>query len=1084
MKKHFILFMALFISVLGFSQDKKDDGLFNESNLQSFKWRNVGPAFTSGRIADIAVHPTKPNTWYVATASSGVWKTENAGTTWKSIFEGQKVFSMGCITIDPHNHNRIWLGTGENVGGRHIAWGDGVYLSEDGGSSWKNMGLKTSEHVSEIIVHPTNPNIVWVASQGPLWSKGGERGFYISEDGGKTWKRTLGDDQWTGVTDIAVDPRDPNVLYAATWERHRTVAAYMGGGKNTRIYKSMDGGLNWTKLTNGLPSGNMGKIGLAISPQKPDVIYAAIELDRRKGGVYKSTNGGASWSKQSSTVSGGTGPHYYQELYASPHYFDEIYLMDVRVQVSKDGGKSFSRLQEKKKHSDNHAIVFKKDDPDYLMIGTDAGIYETFDGAKNWKFIDNLPLTQYYKVAVDDQEPFYYIYGGTQDNGSHSGPSRTVEREGIRNAHWYKTLFADGHQSATEPGNPDIFYAETQRGGIYRIDRITGEQVSVQPQPGEGEETERFNWDAPIVVSPHNPKRLYFASHRVWKSEDRGDSWEAISGDLTTDQERIKLPIMGSEKGWDNPWDIYAMSMYSTITSLSESPIEEGLIYAGTDDGVIQSTSDGGANWSKTMIKNIAGVPALAFVNDIRADLHDANIVYACLDNHKQGDYKPYLIKSTNRGKTWRLVANGIGEQTLVWRVVQDHVEPNLLFAATERGVYVSFDRAENWMKFSGGLPTISIRDITIQRRENDLVAASFGRGFFVLDDYSALRSMSKESLKTKSALYPIKDALQFKRRSIVGSPGAGMYTAKNPAYGATFTYHINDDYKSKKSIRKKSEGKKKKDGGIVSFPGWDTLMEEKNEESPKLWFIIKDADGNMVKRIEKPYRNGIQQTTWDLSYESQGGIPVDGKEGSSWWGGMPALPGTYSVTMMKYHNGELTELAGPESFKVKTLMQGALPGVDATVVKEYRAKLSKMRGAMSACRHELSYLQNKVKAMNTAAKRTNGNMSETFVQLKALKDTLSKMQLQISGDPNKSQVGAQQQFPSINSRYWNALDGAYSQYGPTATHQKSFDIAKNLFNDLRSKLVNVKDEVNSVEQSLIKAGAPYIYGQPIPTLD
>ena len=387
----------------------KEDGLLNSRSLAAFKWRAIGPAFASGRIADIAVHPDHDHTWYVATGSGGVWKTTNSGTTWKSIFDGQSTYSTGCITIDPHNPHRIWLGTGENVGGRHVAWGDGIYLSEDDGNTWKNMGLTGTQHLSKIIVHPDDPQTLWVAAQGPLWNKGGERGLYMTTDGGATWTRTLGDDEWTGVTDIAIDPRDPSVLYAAAWQRHRTVAAYMGGGPKSGIHKSTDGGKTWSKLSNGLPSGNMGKIGIAISPQKPDIIYAAIELDRTKGGVYKSTDRGASWSKQSDAVSGATGPHYYQELYASPHVFDKLYLMDVRVQVSEDGGKNFSRLNERDKHSDNHAIVFRENDPDYLLIGTDAGLYETLDGTDNWKFIDNLPLTQYYKVAVDDQEPFYYV---------------------------------------------------------------------------------------------------------------------------------------------------------------------------------------------------------------------------------------------------------------------------------------------------------------------------------------------------------------------------------------------------------------------------------------------------------------------------------------------------------------------------------------------------------------------------------------------------------------------------------------------------------------------------------------------------
>jgi len=610
-------------------------------SLSGLKFRNIGPAFASGRIADIAMHPQNDNVWYVAVGSGGVWKTKNAGTTWKSIFEGQGSYSIGCVTVDPSMNSTVWVGTGENVGGRHVGFGDGVYRSTNEGSSWTNMGLKKSEHISEIIVHPENSDKVYVAVQGPLWSKGGERGFYITDNGGRTWRRTLGDDEWTGVTDIAMDPENPMIIYAATWDRHRTIAAFMGGGPGSGIHRSMDGGETWTKLTSGIPGSNLGKIGLAISPFNNEVIYAAIELDRTKGGVYKSDNMGASWTKMSDAVSGATGPHYYQELYASPHYEGTLYLMDNRVQISTDHGKTFKRLNEKDKHSDNHYIGFRDDDPGYLLIGTDAGIYESYDNAENWRFIDNLPITQYYKVAVDDAKPFYMVYGGTQDNGSHGGPSRTDNQHGIRNADFFKTLFADGHQSATEPGNPNIMYAETQQGGMYRVDRITGEQVSIQPKAKAGEKFERFNWDAPIVVSPHKPSRLYFASYRVWKSEDRGDSWTAISEDLTKDEERITLPIMGRQQSWDNPWDVGAMSTYNTISSLAESPIKAGLLYVGTDDGIFQVSEDDGATWKRKDLATISGLPATAFVNNVYADLHDENVVYLAADNHKYGDFKP-----------------------------------------------------------------------------------------------------------------------------------------------------------------------------------------------------------------------------------------------------------------------------------------------------------------------------------------------------------------------------------------------------------------------------------------------------------
>ncbi len=740
------------------------DTVFN-----GLKLRSIGPAFMSGRIAAIAIHPENENTWYVGVASGGVWKTVNSGTTWTPIFDDQPTFAIGAVTIDPNNHNTIWVGTGEDVGGRHIAYGDGVYKSMDGGSTWENMGLKDSQHISKIIVHPDDSNTVWVASQGPLWNKGGDRGLYKTTDGGKTWNKTLGNNEWTGVTEIVLNPENPDMLIAATWDRHRTVAAYMGGGPGSGLHKSMDGGETWTELTNGLPKENMGKIGLAMSHFNPNTLYAAIELERRTGGVWRSDDGGNSWQKQSNTVTGATGPHYYQELYSSPHHEERLYLMDSNLQISEDGGKTFYRMNEKNKHGDNHAIAFRQNDPDYLLVGSDGGLYESFDLTKTWKYIENLPITQFYKLAVDDAKPFYNIYGGTQDNSSEGGPSRTDNVHGIQNSDWKVILNWDGHQTATEPGNPDIVYAERQEGTLSRVDMKTGEVIDIQPQPGANETYERFNWDAPILVSPHTPTTIYFASQRVWKSENRGDDWTAISGDLTKNQNRIELPIMGKKQSYNEAWDVYAMSNYNTITSLAESPKQQGLLYAGTDDGIIQVTEDGGKNWNKTAVGSLPGVPATAFVNDIRADLFDANTVYVALDNHKYGDFAPYLLKSTNKGKTWSSISSNIPQGTMVWRLVQDHVKKDLLFAATEFGIYFTINGGGQWTKLEGGVPTISFRDITIQRRENDLVGASFGRGFYILDDITPLREMTNSTLQQDAKLFSTRDAWWYVERPHLG---------------------------------------------------------------------------------------------------------------------------------------------------------------------------------------------------------------------------------------------------------------------------------------------------------------------------
>ncbi len=730
------------------------------------------------------------------------------------------------MTIDPSNPHVIWVGTGENVGGRHVGFGDGVYRSRDAGASWENLGLKDSQHVSKILVHPKNPDVVWVAAQGPLWSKGGDRGLFKTTDGGKTWTKVLGAGEWTGVTDVALDPRNPDVLYAATWQRQRTVAAYMGGGPESGLHRSTDGGATWEKLKKGLPEGPLGKIGLAVSPQNPDVLYAAIETNRRTGAVYRSTDRGSSWEKRSETVSGATGPHYYQELYASPHAEGRIYLVDVRMQVSDDGGKTFRRMDEKDKHSDNHAIAFRQDDPDYLLVGTDGGIYESLDLAKTWRFMANLPVTQFYKVALDDASPFYTVYGGTQDNSTQGGPSRTDSSNGIRNADWFITLFADGHQPATEPGNPDILYSEWQQGNLVRVDRTTGERVYIQPQPEPGDPVERFNWDAPILVSPHSPKRIYYASQRVWRSDDRGDGWRAVSGDLTRNQDRMTLPFMGRQWSWDSPWDMTAMSTFNTITSLAESPKAEGLLYAGTDDGLLQVSEDGGKSWRKVEVGSLPGVPASAFVNDIKADLHDAGTVYVALDDHKSGDFRPYLLKSTDRGRTWRSIAGDLPARHLVWRVVQDHVKPDLLFAGTEFGIFFTTDGGGRWVKLGGDVPTIAFRDLAIQRRENDLVGASFGRGFYVLDDYSALREATEPALSKEAALFPVRKAWWYVEREPLGEPGrasqgAAYFTAPNPPFGAVFTYHLADELRSREKARQEKEKPLIEAGKDTPFPGW-----------------------------------------------------------------------------------------------------------------------------------------------------------------------------------------------------------------------------------------------------------------------
>ncbi|MDA8589406.1 glycosyl hydrolase [Flavobacteriaceae bacterium] len=923
----------------------------------------------------------------------------------------------------------------------------------------------------KIILKKKDSNIVFVASQGPLWSSGGERGLYKSIDGGSNWNLVLSVNEWTGVTDVVVDPRDENIMYAATWQRHRNVAAYMGGGVGTKLFKSTDGGDSWRQLKTGLPTGKLGKIGLAISEINPDVLYAAIELDRRKGAVYRSSNGGESWKKMSDTVSGATGPHYYQELVASPHHFDKIYLMDVRVQVSDDGGKTFYRMNERNKHSDNHSMTFKKNDPNYLLVGTDGGIYESFDDTKSWKYVNNLPLTQFYKLAVDDSYPFYNIYGGTQDNNTQGGPSRTFRSNGIVNSDWFVLLGGDGHQPATEPGNPNIVYAQSQQGNLHRVDRTTGEAVFIKPYSEIDEDYERFNWDSPILVSSHDPKRLYFGSQRVWKSSDRGDSWTPISKDLTKNEERLSLPIMGKQQSWDSAWDVYAMSTYNTITSLSESVLNQNILYAGTDDGLIHYTKDGGSSWASITVDKLPGVPNSSFVNDIKADLHNDQIAYVALDNHKFGDYSPYLYKTSNGGKSWKPIINGLPEDNFVWRIVQDHVDPNLLFLATEYGLYLSNNQGDKWTKFSTGLPTISIRDLAIQKRENDLVVATFGRGFYVLDDYSPLRKLNQKN-SNEHLLFDVKEALQYNPiRPGTSSQGSSYFQSKNPPYGAVFTYNLPKSYKSLKSLRSQEEKELDKLNKDVPFPGWENLDKEINEIKSKIILEVRDEKGDLVDRINGSTKKGINRISWNLTKP----LPITMNSNSR--GSRLTLsvnPGKYSVHLLELVNGGVNELTESKTFDIKRIRKNVLENPLTSKIDEYILDLHKFEIHYSTMISDYIKSKNKQSTFENILRFVQNIDNDLLTKLKELRDHMNSIDVLLYGNKSKKEI-MEKDVPQISQRLGIAKRGFNDSYGPTKNHMNSFDIAKTQWNSISPRIEKFIKEVNYLSKELEQLGAPKI---------
>ena len=1088
----FVLLMPL----LALAQDEEaPEPGFNEATFSGLEFRGIGPALMAGRIADIVIDPTDSSTWYVGVGSGGIWKTENGGTTWTPVFDDEDTYSIGCITIDPNDHNTIWVGTGENVSGRHVAYGAGVYRSRDGGSTWEDLGLPNSEHIGMIRIDPRDSNVVYVASQGPLWSGGGDRGLYKSTDGGQNWSKILGnglgnteiDDQYTGVSEVHLDPRNPDVVYAVSWQKYRNVAVLLDGGPGSGIHKSTDGGKTWRELTEGLPKEDKGKIGFAISPQNPEVVYATIELAHREGGFFRSEDGGESWEKQNDYISGATGPHYYQEIFASPHKFDRVYQMDQHMHVTENGGKDFVRTNSDKKHVDHHAMAFHPGDEDYLLVGNDGGVYESLDLGETWRFIANMPITQFYKVSVDYDEPFYNVFGGTQDNSSVGGPSRTNNVIGIRNEDWYLTLGADGHQSAADPTNPNIIYANWQQGNLTRYDHSTGESVYIKPQPAADEEAERVNWDAPILISQHNAEHLYHATHRVWRSDNRGDSWQAISGDLTRNQERTQQPLMGRRWSFDSIWDLGAMSQYNTITSLSESPLVAGLLYAGTDDGLIHISEDGGANWRR--VDSLPGVPDNFFVNDIKADLHDADTVYVVVDDHKSGDFSPYLLKSENRGRSWRSIAANLPERDVLWRVVQDHVNPDLLFVGAETGVFFTVDGGRQWTKLAGGAPTIAFRDLVIQTRESDLVGATFGRSFFIFDDYSPLRMVTSEMLQNDSVLFPVRRAhwyvqrrpLSCERTGCVDSQGHSYYVAQNPPFGATFTYYLPEQLRSLKEQRQESEKERIAQNESVNFPDWDRLGEEEREDVPAIVFTVSDTGGNVIRHIEGPVEAGFHRIAWDLRYPAvDPWTPEEERSEYANPSGVLVAPGTYQVAMYQRVDGVLMDLRQSESFDVVSIREPTLPGSSQVERIAFSRQVDEVQRAVSGTIRSIDEVLPQLDAIKEALQSSTADMG-LYAQANSIQQRINQARDRLSGndtrrgfsDPGLMSVRSRLQYASYNPN-GNA-------YGPTQTQTETFAIARDAYAEIGTALAQLIDgEYQSLLRALDAAGVPWTPGRGV----
>jgi photosystem II stability/assembly factor-like uncharacterized protein len=1070
----------------GAPNDSAGSGERGGGPLAGIRLRAIGPAMLSGRISDLAVHPKDKKTWYVGVAAGGVWKTTNAGTTWTPVFDNEASYSVGAVVIDPKNPNVVWVGTGENNAQRAVNYGDGVYKSVDAGRTWTNVGLKRSEHIGKIVIDPRNSDVVYVAAQGPLSVKGGDRGLYKTTDGGRTWKQVLSGGTWAGVSDVVLDPRNPDVLVATTWQRVRRTYGYVAGGPESGVWRSTDGGATWKRSQAGLPNDELGRVGLAVSPVNPDVVYAILEAANDRGGFYRSRDGGVTWERMSDYNTTGL---YYSEIFPDPADVDRVYAVDVRNMVTDDGGRTWRPVGERDKHVDNHVVWVDPADVDHLLIGCDGGLYESFDRGQTYKYFANLPLGQFYRVDVDNATPFYRVYGGTQDNNSVGGLSRTRSNVGVTNAEWFVTAGGDGFVSKADPKDPNTVYAESQHGNMQRFDLRTGESVNIVPQPEPGEPGLRWYWDSPMIVSPHKNTRLYFGAQRLYKSDDRGDSWTPVSPDLSRGIDRDKLRLM------DRVWSIDAVarntssSFFGAIVAVGESPLKEGQLWIGTDDGTIQVSEDGGAHWSKT--ERFPGVPDTTQVARVTPSRHDARTAYAAFDGHMSGDYKPYVLKTTDLGRTWTPITGNLPQRGTVYVVIDDPKDANILYAGTEFGLYVTRDGGATWSRLRGGLPTIQVRDLVIQEREDDLVVATFGRSFYVLDDLAPLRALTREVTAREGSLLPVRRAPLYVPSNTFaggtnGSQGSSFFAAPNPAFGATLSYYLRSEIRSRRAVRQAAERAAARRGGDVFPPSWDSLRVEDREEAPAIVLTVTDASGAVVRRLTGPTQAGVQRVVWDLRYAppvapAAGPARGGGEEGAD-EGFQPralgplVVPGTYRVAMAKRVDGVETPIGDLQTIEVYMLDRDAAPRAPAVLA--FQRQVTSLQRAVTGANALVGELSTRVQALERAVRETPGTDAKIVGDVRAIANRLRDVREAFTGDPTLSRR-QEPAPPSLVARVGIMAQGTRSLGAPTATQRRQYEIVAADFQKVLAQLRSIAStDLARVEGAAESAGVPWTAGR------
>jgi len=933
--------------------------LFTESVINALKWRCIGPANMGGRIDDVAVVENNPHIIYVATASGGVWKTTNNGVTWEPIFDDQITSSIGDITIAPSNPDIVWVGTGEPNNRQSSSWGNGVYKSADGGKTWKNMGLRDSHHIGRIVIHSSNPDIVYVAALGHLWGPNKERGLFKTTDGGKTWINTKFINEDTGFVDVAIDPNSPNTLYAAAYQRRRRGWGFIGGGPGSGLYKTIDGGQTWAQLTEGLPEGVTGRIGIDIYRSDPNIVYAIIE--HKQGGVFCSEDKGLTWKKMSST---NPRPMYYSKIRIDPNNDQRIWVLGASMYVSEDGGKKFQTDYVRRIHSDHHAMWINPANSSHMIVGSDGGIYFSYDRGRTWDFVNSLPLGQFYEIEFDMRKP-YYIYGGLQDNGSWGGPSATWYSIGITNEDWIRIGGGDGFYVQVDPSDYATIYAESQNGNLFRFDLNTGESKSIRPMPEDEKETYRFNWNCPILISPHDSNTIYYGGNKLFKSSDRGETWLA-SIDLTTQQDQDKLPLMGvlSDKNTLSRND--GIAFYGDITTISESPLKKDLLYVGTDDGNLQISRDGGATW-KNVLSKVPKMPKYTYVSRVIASRFHEGTACATFDGHRNDDFKAYVYMTNDYGENWKSISSNLPEGSTVNVIREHHRNPNLLFIGTERGAYVSINKGKKWVKMRGNFPMVPVDDIAVHPRENDLIFGTHGRSIWVLDDITPLEQLTEEVLASESYLFDIREATIFRPFYHKGSLGHKVFVGPNPFYGAIISYYLREKVKNGVKI------------------------------------IIEDSQGKKIRELKGSKETGINRITWDLKYESHSRPGGGGQMGRfSRARGPNVLPGEFKVTL-KVSDQEIS----------KTVKVVGDPRLDVSFA-ERKAQhdalmiLYKLYPILTSADRTSNNIKKKIADQERILKKLSDIPQSILEGVKAISKEMADIRLKLFGDPKLGWRGMQ----------------------------------------------------------------------------